>query len=969
MNKQQTLASIVVLAYNGLEDVTRPCIDSILENTPEGSYELVLVDNASSDGTAAYFESLRAKYRHVTLCLNQHNKGYAGGNNDGMRLAKGDYVVLLNNDTLVPWGWLERLLGLLKTNANIGLVGPVTNSAGNEQRIELAGLNESNYEKVIQPYLKRQSGQWFITERLGFYCVALKREVMDRVGFLDERFGLGMFEDDDYCIRARNAGFALAVIEDCFVYHKGSVSFSKLSVESYRTLFEKNRALFTKLHGTQWTFSDIALGYWEKFNADLSAYRQGINANTLDPAIERMLVRWENFHHLLVQVHGAELSGTPSFGAQESTAVTRAKWKIRWHNFRRNVVHGSWRERRRYVGHLAGRVRQRLWSSGGQNSLHPEVQALLSAIPQPHAEMKVVIFPATIDYSYMTQRPQQMANAFAEAGYFVIYGTLNHVSDQIEVAQQVRQNLYVVNERYFQHLVHLLHAEKTTYFCMWPNNVKHLQYVPYSEIIYDYMDDLVLLDLPKEQVRSDHELMLNKADLITVTASKLFEGLPSQHKKKTVLIPNAVSDEFLVAVNRSTELPGELRDCAGKKIIGYYGAIAEWLDFQLLECVADSLPECVIVLIGPVSPPAESSVVPLSKRENVRILKPRSQFDLIPFLQRFDVCIVPFIKNAITDAVSPVKVYEYMAAGKPVVSTNLSECAAIPFVAIGATNVDFICAVKKELNSTNHADSMKLVAKNNRWMQRHEQVESLINISEFDKCLISEVNTVQQEIAESYSEIENYYANFYREKYAPQEINYWYPALSWISSLDNIDSIIDIGAAYGTLLMYSVHRHQPDNAVICDPVSYFSNKLAEKYSIQLSSIDIERESIDLSRLYDLVIFTEVIEHLNFNPLPTLKKLRSMLRDNGHIVLTTPDSDSWGKTTKYYNSLLEIPVYGGQGVPWIDDHIWQYAKTELDALLSSAGLIVKRFAYAPGSPGSGRHLCYLLGKYGEAVAYK
>lgn len=720
MNKQQTLTSIVVLAYNGLEDVTRPCIASILENTPEGSYELVLVDNASSDGTASYFESLRAKHGHVTLCLNQHNKGYAGGNNDGMRLARGDYVVLLNNDTLVPSGWLERLLGLLKTNANIGLVGPVTNSAGNEQRIELAGLNESNYEKVIQPYLKRQRGQWFTTERLGFYCVALKREVMDRVGFLDERFGLGMFEDDDYCIRARNAGFALAVIEDCFVYHKGSVSFSKLSVESYRTLFEKNRALFTKLHGTQWTFSDIALGYWEKFNADLSAYRHSIDANAPDPAIERVLVRWENFHHLLVQVHGAELSGTPSFGAQESTAVTRAKWKIRWHNFRRNVVHGSWRERRRYVGHLAGRVRQRLWSSRGQNSLHPEVQALLSAIPQPHAEMKVVIFPATIDYSYMTQRPQQMANAFAEAGCLVIYGTLNHVSDQVEVARQVRPNLYVLNERYFQHLVHLVNAEKTTYFCMWPNNVKHLQYVPCSEIIYDYMDDLVLLDLPKEQVRRDHELMLNKADLITVTASKLFEGLPSQHKKKTVLIPNAVSDEFLVEVNRPTELPDELRNCVGKKIIGYYGAIAEWLDFQLLELLADSSPEYIIMLIGPVSNLAEKMVKSLTNKPNVIILAPRSQIELIPFVQRFDVCIIPFIVNDVTNAVSPVKVYEYLAAGRPVVSTGIKECLGMPFVSISSSNSDFINKVKSV--QINDVDSIRQFVEGNTWKCRSDNI-------------------------------------------------------------------------------------------------------------------------------------------------------------------------------------------------------------------------------------------------------
>lgn len=352
-HKYQT--SIVVLAYNGLEEVTRPCIESILRSTQPGSYELVLVDNASSDGTAAYFEELSLQHDHVALCLNQENKGYAGGNNDGMRLAKGEYLVLLNNDTLVSPGWLDRLLSLLKSNDSIGLAGPVTNSAGNVQRIDIMGLNESNFEVFVAPYLARQQGQWFTTERLGFYCVAIKRLVMERVGFLDERFGLGMFEDDDYCIRVHKAGFALAVIEDCFVYHKGSVSFGKLSVSTYRELFERNRTLFTNLHGLQWTFSDIALGYWEKFNKDLSAYRQTVSEDKIDLALERLLVRWENFHHLLLHVQRAEQAEASTI-AKDSPTVKRAKWRIRWMNFKRNVMRGSWRERRQYVANLGNRV-------------------------------------------------------------------------------------------------------------------------------------------------------------------------------------------------------------------------------------------------------------------------------------------------------------------------------------------------------------------------------------------------------------------------------------------------------------------------------------------------------------------------------------------------------------------------------------------------------------------------------------
>jgi GT2 family glycosyltransferase len=717
-------SSIVVLAFNGLEEVTRPCIESILRSTQPGSYELVLVDNASSDGTAAYFEELSLQHDHVTLCLNQENKGYAGGNNDGMRLAKGEYVLLLNNDTLVPPDWLNRLLSLLKSNENVGLAGPVTNSAGNEQRIEIQGLNESNFEALAAPYLARQQGQWFTTERLGFYCVAIKRAVIERVGFLDERFGLGMFEDDDYCIRVRKAGFELAVIEDCFVYHKGSVSFGKLSVDTYRELFERNRTLFTKLHGVQWSFSDIALGYWEKFNKDLTVYRLKNAEEKIDASIERLLVRWENFHHLLVQVHRAELASLTS-SIIESPVVKRAKWRIRWLNFQRNVLLGTWRDRWKYVAHLGNGVLHRCFSVSRPNGLHPEVQALVNALPASLDDLPVIIFPATIDYSYMTQRPQQLANAFADAGYFVIYGTLNHVSDKVTVAQRVRENIYLVNERYFPHISNLVRPEKSIYYCMWPNNVKHLEYLPYVRLLYDYMDELSLLDLPLDQLERDHHAMLEKADLITVSADRLLENLPKHILPKALLINNAVSNEFIRGLDAYQGAQNELKDCDSHAVIGYYGALAEWLDFDLIERMASDIENAKIILIGPVSEaifPRLSRII--QNYPNVLLLPMCNQLDLIPLLKRFDVCIIPFMKNEVTDAVSPVKLFEYFSAGKPVVTTDLVECSKYPLVQIGKSSNDFIKKISSILSGEIDLDieKAKRFGKNNTWNHRVDQI-------------------------------------------------------------------------------------------------------------------------------------------------------------------------------------------------------------------------------------------------------
>ena len=299
--------SIIVLCYNSLEETTRPCLESIVKITPAGEYELIIVDNASSDGTPEYLQEFARQHTNVQIQLNDVNKGYAGGNNDGMALANGEYIILLNNDTLVPAGWLDKLLCLFQNHPKIGLIGPVTNSAGNEQRIELETLNEKNYEAISGEYIKRQAGVWFETEKLGFFCVAIRRSVVEKIGVLDEKFGIGMFEDDDYCIRAKKAGFILAVAEDCFVFHKGSVSFGKLAVKNYRQLFEKNRQYFYEKHQQAWLFADIAMRSWLCLKNDLMILN---NIDESNRVARRVLARLTNIENAIQQVKQIELQLT-----------------------------------------------------------------------------------------------------------------------------------------------------------------------------------------------------------------------------------------------------------------------------------------------------------------------------------------------------------------------------------------------------------------------------------------------------------------------------------------------------------------------------------------------------------------------------------------------------------------------------------------------------------------------------------
>jgi GT2 family glycosyltransferase len=307
MLKNNPLVSIVVLCFNGLFDTTKPCLASIIKNTPIGDYELIIVDNASSDGTQDYLENFATQHTHVRIHLNKTNKGHSGGNNDGIRLAQGQYIVLLNNDTLVPAEWLGQLLKLFSELPDVGLVGPVTNSAGNVQCIELQQLNERNYDEISRMYVERQKGGWFTTEKLSFFCIAMRKSLVEKIGYLDEKFGIGMFEDDDYCIRAKKAGFTLAVVEDCFVYHKGSMSFKKLPTKDYVLLFNKNRDYFFEKHGILWTYTDIAFSIWSKIRSDFEAVEKGAGKSD----IERIMKRVENMTNALFLLRDIERRFAP----------------------------------------------------------------------------------------------------------------------------------------------------------------------------------------------------------------------------------------------------------------------------------------------------------------------------------------------------------------------------------------------------------------------------------------------------------------------------------------------------------------------------------------------------------------------------------------------------------------------------------------------------------------------------------
>jgi len=243
--------SVIVVTYNNL-DLTRACVESLLEKTAHGDWELVIVDNASSDETPDFLRTLADRHPEIQIVLNDENRGFAAANNQGIRLSSGEFVVFLNNDTVVTHGWLGSLVRHLDDRA-VGLVGPVTNNIGNEAKIETTYRVMSEMDAFADAHTRRHRGQRFDIPVLALFCAAIRRTVLDEVGLLDEQYEIGMFEDDDLSRTLRARGYRVVCAEDVFVHHVGRAAFGRLDPETYRRIFDANRNRYEEKWGEPWT--------------------------------------------------------------------------------------------------------------------------------------------------------------------------------------------------------------------------------------------------------------------------------------------------------------------------------------------------------------------------------------------------------------------------------------------------------------------------------------------------------------------------------------------------------------------------------------------------------------------------------------------------------------------------------------------------------------------------------------------
>ena len=236
--------SFIILSYNTL-DYTKICIQSIRNNCKAGCYEIVVVDNASNDGSVEWLR----EQSDIKLVENKENFGFPAGCNQGIRMAEANNdILLLNNDTIMLPNSLYQLRMGLYASERHGAAGAVTNYAGNNQIAYNEGDGLEDYYKFAYSNNLPGDAPYEQKSMLIMFAMLIKREVYEIVGELDERFTPGNYEDNDYGIRILAEGFQNVLCWNSFIFHYGSRSFHK-DVNAYVKLHAINRGKFIEKWG------------------------------------------------------------------------------------------------------------------------------------------------------------------------------------------------------------------------------------------------------------------------------------------------------------------------------------------------------------------------------------------------------------------------------------------------------------------------------------------------------------------------------------------------------------------------------------------------------------------------------------------------------------------------------------------------------------------------------------------------
>lgn len=603
--------SVVIVTHNNA-DLTSRCLESIERVNEWPNLETLVVDNASSDDTPDLLARWASGREDRSAQVNSENRGFAAANNQALGRARGEFLVLLNNDTVVTRGALATLTRHLHAHPGIGLLGPCTNAISNAAQVAVGYRDLSELPAWVTEWNWRNDGRVERIDMAAMFCLAMRRETYELLGPLDERFAVGMFEDDDYSVRARRVGLEVCCAYDAFVHHWQRSAFRLLGEEAYLRVFEENRRRFADKWGA------AAL-------------------------VER------------------------------TTAARR---------------------------------------------LSPPPEEVRSRATSP---LGTVVFLPSVGWGiHLLQRPHHLARALARRGYLVIFDCSNAL-DPVEGFLEIEPNLFL-----FRGDPETLHALPAPLLWSFPYNFHLCADYPEGAVpLYDWIDDLAVFPYEPAMLERNHRQALAKAPIVASVAQRLHREALAE-RADALYLPNAVDLAHFAAPPPPPDDPAFAAMLAsGRHIAGYYGALADWFDYELIAAVAAERPDWGFVLIGPDYEGALARNRSTLRAENILCLGPRDYALLPAYLARFDVATIPFRINDITLATSPLKLYEYFAGGKPVVTSAMPECQAFSEVLIAEGPDAFSRALDEALaRASDPAFRARLreLARENDWSARIDAV-------------------------------------------------------------------------------------------------------------------------------------------------------------------------------------------------------------------------------------------------------
>ncbi|HZC05060.1 MAG TPA: glycosyltransferase [Ktedonobacterales bacterium] len=396
--------------------------------------------------------------------------------------------------------------------------------------------------------------------------------------------------------------------------------------------------------------------------------------------------------------------------------------------YRYRIMLWSWRQRR-----AKEQIEDRIAADPAQMARY---RRDLDATLADHPDRKgVILFAPSANWTTpLFQRPHQMAIALADLGYLVLYCVFIDSPDDVETYREIRPNVVLcrVPPQAFRGFDEAVTVSYT-------HNYPWVKRAQAKRIIYELIDKFeIWSDFPSQLMRSYHRQLLERATVVAGTATDLMAEL-TPSRPDAILCPNAVDyAHFAPAAVASAaplaQAPDDMRAilARSKPVIGYYGALAEWFDYDLLARTARALPDYEFVLVGP-EYDLKLSDTAIHGVENIHWLDAKPYAALPAYLRCFTVATIPFVVNDAINAVSPLKLFEYMAGGKPIVTSDLVECRKYPVVLTAATPDEWVTRLREAValsHDSAYLERLDVTARENTWHARARRLTAALEARE-----------------------------------------------------------------------------------------------------------------------------------------------------------------------------------------------------------------------------------------------